>query len=360
MGSQHAVGGFSSPLHIHALRALIHEGTHMTNLKLPRRQFLQLATGAAALSGVSRVAWAQAYPSHPITMVVPAPPGGATDVIGRIVAGRIAPSLGQSVIIENVTGAGGSIGVGRVARSAPDGHTLGIGQSATHVLNGATYALQYDLLKDFEPVALLSTTPYMLVAKNAVPAKDLKEFIAWLKANPDKASQGTPGVGSMPHVSGVLFQKETGTRFQFVPYRGGAPALQDLVAGNVDMMITDPTTSLSQVRAGRIKAYAIAAKTRLAVAPEIPTVDEAGLPGFYASLWHGLWRPKGTPKNITVKLSTAVMDALADPAVRSRLAEIGQEIFPHDRQTSEALGALQKADIEKWWPIIKAAKIKGE
>jgi tripartite-type tricarboxylate transporter receptor subunit TctC len=227
------------------------------------------------------------------------------------------------------------------------------------VLNGATYALKYDLLNDFEPVALLSTAPFILAANNTVPAKDLKEFIIWLKANPDKASQGTP-VGSLPHVGGVLFQKDTGTRFQFVPYRGGAPALQDLVAGNIDMLITDPTTSLPQVRAGRIKAYAITAKTRLALAPEIPTVDEAGLPGFYLSLWHGLWLPKGTPKDIPVKLNTAVMDALANPAVRGRLADIGQEIFPQDQQTPEALRAFQKSEIEKWWPIVKAANIKGE
>jgi tripartite-type tricarboxylate transporter receptor subunit TctC len=261
-------------------------------MQIPRRKFLHLAVGTAALPVVTRFARAQTYPSRPITMVVPFPPGGATDVIGRIVAERIAASLGKSVIIENVTGAGGNIGVGRVARAAPDGYTLGIGQSATHVLNGATYTLPYDLLNDFEPVALLSTAPFMLVAKSAVPAKDLREFIAWLKANPDKASQGIPGVGSMPHVGGVLFQKETGTRFQFVPYRGGAPALQDLVAGNIDMMITDPTTSFSQVRAGRIKAYAVAAKTRLALAPEVPTVDEAGLPGFYVSFWLGFGCPR--------------------------------------------------------------------
>jgi tripartite-type tricarboxylate transporter receptor subunit TctC len=292
-------------------------------------------------------------------MVVPFPPGGGTDVIARIVAERIAALLGQSVIVENVTGAGGNIGAGRVARASPDGYTIGIGQSATHVFNGATYVLPYDLLNDFEPVALLSTTPFMLVAKSALPAKDLREFIAWLKANPDKASQGTP-VGSVPHVAGVLFQKETGTRFQFVPYRGGAPALQDLVAGNIDMLITDPTTSLSQARAGRIKAFAVAAKARLALAPDIPTVDEAGLPGFYASLWDGLWLPKSTPKNITLKLNVAVMDALADPRVRARLAEIGQQIFPREQQTPEALAALQKAEIEKWWPIIKAAKIKLE
>jgi tripartite-type tricarboxylate transporter receptor subunit TctC len=284
-------------------------------------------------------------------LVVPFPPGGTTDVVGRIMAKRMAELLGQSVIVENVTGAGGNIGVGRVVRAAPNGYTLCIGQSATHVLNGATYLLQYDLLNDFEPVALLSTTQFMFAAKNSLPAKNLRELIAWV---------GTPGVGSLPHVSGVLFQKETGTRFQFVPYRGGAPAIQDLVAGNIDMTITDPTTSLPHVRAGTIKAYAIAAKTRLAVAPEIPTVDEAGLPGFYVSFWHGLWAPKGMPKNITVQLNAAVMDALADPSVRQRLADVGQDVFPREQQTPEALVAFQKAEIEKWWPIIKAANIKAE
>jgi tripartite-type tricarboxylate transporter receptor subunit TctC len=216
------------------------------------------------------------------------------------------------------------------------------------------------LLNDFQPIALLSTTQFMFVAENSLPGMDLGEFIAWLKANPDKASQGTPGVGSLPHVSGVLFHKETGTRFQFVPYRGGAPSIQDLVAGNIDMTISDPTTSLSQVRAGTIKAYAVAAKTRLAVAPEIPTVDEAGLPGFYVSFWHGLWAPRGTPKNITAQLNAAVMDALADSSLRQRLADVGQEIFPPEQQTPEALGTFQKAEIEKWWPIIREAGIKAK
>jgi tripartite-type tricarboxylate transporter receptor subunit TctC len=330
-------------------------------MQLPhRRQFLHLAGGAAALPAVSRIAWAQTYPTQPITIVVPFAPGGATDVIGRILAERIAASVGKPVIVENTTGAGGNIGVGRVARATPNGYTLGIGQTGSHVLNGAAYALPYDLIKDFEPVGLISITPFMLVARNGIPAKDLKEFITWLKANPDRASQGTVGPGSMPHVGGLLFQKQSGTRYQFIPYRGAAPALQDLVAGNIDMMITDPTTSLSQVRAGRAKAYAVAAKTRLALAPDIPTVDEAGLPGFYASLWHGLWFPKGTPNDITVKLNAVVMAALNDPAVRARLADVGQEVFPRDQQTPEALAAYQKAEIEKWWPIIKEAGIKGE
>jgi tripartite-type tricarboxylate transporter receptor subunit TctC len=328
--------------------------------RLGRRQFLHLAAGATALPTVSRIAWAQAYPSRPITIVVAFPPGGATDVIGRAMAERLKSSLGQPVIVENVTGAAGTLAVGRVARAAPDGYMLSIGQNGSHVVRGATYALPYDLLNDLEPVALLSTGPFVLTARKTMPANDLKGLIAWLKANPDKATLGHAGTGGLAHIAGVFFQRETGTRFGFVPYRGIAPAIQDLVAGQIDMAISDPVASLPQVRAGTIKAYGVTAKTRLTSAPDIPTLDEAGLPGFDISQWHGLWLPKGTPKSIIAKLNAAVMNALADPAVRARLADLGQEIFPRDRQTPEALGAFQKAEIEKWWPIIKAANIKGE
>jgi tripartite-type tricarboxylate transporter receptor subunit TctC len=267
--------------------------------------------------------------------------------------------LGQPVIIENVTGAGGSIAVGRVARAAPDGYTLSAGQNGSHVMNGATYALPYDLLNDFEPVALLSITPLLILAKKAVPADDLRGLIAWLKANPDKAFLGHAGNGGIVHIAGIRFQKETGTRFGFVPYRGAAPVLQDLVAGQIDLHFGDPT-SVAQVRAGRVKAYAVAAHARLSSAPDIPTVDEAGLPGFYVSVWNGLWVPKRTPQNIIAKLNAAVVEALADPGVRARLADLGQEIFPRDQQTPEALRAFRRAEIEKWWPIIKAAGIKAE
>jgi len=329
-------------------------------MKLPRRQFLHLAAGAVALPALSRVAAAQTYPTRPITIVVPFAAGGATDVIGRTMAERMRASLGQPVIIENVTGAAGSIAVGRVARAVPDGYTLSMGNWGTHVLNGALYPLPYDLQKDLEPVALLSGNPLLIVTKKAMPADDLKSLIAWLQANPDKAAAGTAGLGGTSHVGGVFFQKETHTRFQFVPYRGAAPALQDLVAGQIDLMFDNPTSSLPLVRAGSIKAYAITAKARLASAPDIPTVDEAGFPGFYISNWTALWAPKATPKEVIAKLNTAIVDGLADTNVRKGLADLGQVVFPRDQQTPEALEAFQKAEIEKWWPIIKAANIRGE
>jgi tripartite-type tricarboxylate transporter receptor subunit TctC len=314
-----------------------------------RRMFLASFVFAAALGNVA-IAAEQVYPSRPITIVVPFAAGGPTDTIARIVAEHMRVSLGQPVILENVAGAAGSIGAGRVARAARDGYTLVIGVWGTHVLNGAIYALQYDLLKDFEPISLLASNPMVIVAKKVMPAKDLMELIAWLKANPDRAS----------HVAAIFFQKETGTRFQFVPYRGLAPAMQDLVAGQIDLMIDNPATSLPQARAGTIKAYATTAKARLAAAPDIPTADEAGLPGFNVSQWTALWAPNGTPKDIIAKLNEAVVEALADTNVIARLADLGQYIPPREQQTPEALRAYQKAEIEKWWPIIKAAGIKAE
>jgi tripartite-type tricarboxylate transporter receptor subunit TctC len=326
----------------------------------PRRRFLSLAAGAAALPAVSRIARAQAYPTRPITMVVSFAAGGTADVVARVLAERMRTSMGQPIIVENIGGANGTIGVGRVARAAPDGYTLSMGSWTTHVVNGAIYPLQYDTFRDFAPISLISTQPYLVIAKKAMPANDLQGLIAWLKANPNKASSGTSGVGSPSHVSGILFQNITGTRFQFVPYRGGGPAIQDLVAGQFDFMFASAGDSGEQVRGRSIKAFAVMAENRLASAPNIPTVDEAGLPGFYHTVWSGLWAPRGTSKNVIDKLNTAVVEALADESVRARLASLGQEIYPRQHQTPEALGALQKAEIEKWWPIIKAAGIRAQ
>jgi tripartite-type tricarboxylate transporter receptor subunit TctC len=329
-------------------------------MKLPRRQFLRLAAGAAALLELSCVAKAQPYPAKPITLIVPFAAGGSTDALARIMAERMRTSLGQTIVIENAGGGAGSIAVGRVARAVGDGYTLSIGHWGTHVVNGATYSLQYDLLRDLAPIALLATTPALINSKNALPAKNLLELIAWLKANPDKATQGSGGSGSAAHIQGILFQQRTDTRFQHVPYRGGGPALQDLVAGQIDLMVDQAANSIAQVRAGKIRAYAVAAKTRMESDPDIPTVDEAGVPGLYMSVWHGIWAPSTTPKDVIARINSAVVEALADPTVRRRFAEITQDTPSRSEQSPEALGAYQKAEIEKWWPIIKAANIKGE
>jgi tripartite-type tricarboxylate transporter receptor subunit TctC len=293
-------------------------------------------------------------------LVVPFAPGGANDVIGRVLAPKMRASLGQSIIIETVAGAGGSVGTGRVARAAPDGYTFIVGNVGTHVTNGAVYELKYDVLNDFEPVSLVATQPFLIVAKKAMPTDDLRGLIAWLKANPGKASVGTAGVGATDHVGGALFQALTGTHFQFVPYRGGGPAVQDLVAGQLDIMVESPSITLPQVRSGQLKALAVAGETRLAAAPEVPTVDEAGLPGFYVPFWVGLWAPKGTPKDVIAKLNSAAVTALADPTVSTLLTDLGFEIYSRDQQTPEALTAYQKAEIKKWWPIIKEFGIKAE
>ncbi len=329
-------------------------------MRLPRRAFLQLPMGAAASLVGSRIAHAQVYPSRAITMIVPFPAGGPSDTVARIMAERMGISLGQSVIVDNVSGASGSIGVGRAVRAGADGYTLSFGSWSTHVVNVAILALPYDPVNDLRPVGLIVDSPLLIVTRKDMPAQDLSELIAWLKANPDRASQGTAGVASASHLAGVLFQKETGTRFQFVPYRGLAPALQDLLAGRTDLMFDLVANSLPQLRAGNIKAYAVTARRRLTAAPNIPTVDEVGLSGFYVSSWQALWAPKATPKSIIDKLNAAVVDALSDPAIRRRLVDLGQEIPAREQQTPEALGIRQTAELETWRPIIKAADIKAE
>jgi tripartite-type tricarboxylate transporter receptor subunit TctC len=303
---------------------------------------------------------AQPYPSRPITVVVPFPAGGPTDAIVRILGERMRGSLGQPLVVEYVTGAAGTIGVGRVARAAPDGYTMVIGHLATHVMNAAVYPLNYDVVKDFAPVARLPSNTFFLVSKSAVPANNLTELIAWVKANQGRVTFGMPGANTMPHIAGITFQTMTATRFPFVPYRGAAPAMQDLIAGQIDLMVDQVQNSLAHVRAGRIKAYAVTAPNRAPSAPEIPSVDEAGLPGLHVALWYGFWLPAATPPEIIARLNAAVVDAYADPTVRARLAELDLDIPPPDQQTPAALGALQKAEIEKWSPIVKAAGLKPE
>ena len=319
-----------------------------------------LLAAVAVLAGSIPVASGQTFPSRTLTLIVPFSAGGPTDTIGRIMAQRMGAALGQTVVVENVTGAGGTIAGARVARAAPDGYTLDIGHLGTHVINGAIYELQYDVLKDFEPVAMIAANPQLIVARKSIPAKDLKELIAWVKANRDKVSVAIGGFGSPSHVAVVYFQNIIGLKVQIVPYRGAAPAMNDLLAGHVDMMFDQAANSLPQVRAGTIRAYAVTARARLAAAPDIPTVDEAGLDKFYMSIWHGIWAPRGTPRNATARLNAAIVESLADPAVRRRLVDLGQEIPAREQQTPEYLAAYHKAEIEKWWPMIKAAGVKGE
>jgi tripartite-type tricarboxylate transporter receptor subunit TctC len=318
---------------------------------------LCLALAVALLAGVGSAA-AQVYPSRPVTVIVGFPPGGATTLLARILAEHMKETLGQPIIVENVAGAGGSLSVNRVVRAPPDGHTLSFGNWASHVGAGAVYPVSYDARTDLAPIARVADTPLWVVARKDLPANDLRELIAWLKANPDKASAATVGPGSGSHLCGIYLQNNTGVRFQFVPYRGGAPAMQDLVSGQVDMMCDMSSNSLPWVRGGQVKALAVMAKERWFGAPDVPTVDEMGVPGIYVSFWHGLWAPKGTPADVIGRLNGAVVKALADATVRKRFADQGQEIPPPDQQTPQALMAYHKADIDKWWPLIKAANIK--
>ncbi|HXM81654.1 MAG TPA: tripartite tricarboxylate transporter substrate-binding protein [Burkholderiales bacterium] len=302
--------------------------------------------------------FAQNFPTRPVTIVVPFSAGGPTDTIARIMAERMTKSLGQTVVVENVTGAGGNIGVSRVVRAAPDGYMVSIGHIGPHVINGAMYQLEYDLLRDLAPVGMFVTNPQIVVSKNGLPSKDLKSLIEYARSTP--ISIATGGAGTPSHIGAVYFQKLTGGAAQIVHYRGGAPASADVMAGHVDMFFDQAANALPQIRSGRVRAYAVTQATRLSVAPDVPTVDEAGMPGYYMAVWHGFWVPRGTPSPVVARLNSAMVDAAADERVRKRLMDIGQEILPRDKQTSEALGAHQKAEIEKWWPIIKSAGIKAD
>jgi tripartite-type tricarboxylate transporter receptor subunit TctC len=326
----------------------------------PRRRFLRLAASSVTLASLTRQARAQTYPARPITMIVPATAGGPTDAIARVLSERLTAALGQTVLVDNVAGAAGSIGVGKVARATPDGYTLGIGQWSHYVLNGATYALPYDLVADFAPIAMLVTGPLLVVSRKDLPANDLSSLIAWLKASAGKATAGTGGIGTPGHIAGIFFERMTGTQFQFVPYRGTAPAIRDLMSGQIDIMIDQASNVLPHLRAATIKGFAVMSNERLPSAPDVPTVDEAGLPGLHVSVWHGLWAPKATPVDVITRLNAAVVKSLGEQGTREKLAALGQDIPPREQQTPEALAAYQKAEIEKWWPIVKAAGIKAE
>ena len=312
------------------------------------------------LAGAGPAAAQDNYPNRPINMIVPLAPGGSTDVLGRIMAKAMSQNLGQPVVVENVSGAAGTIGVTRAERSTPDGYTILWGMWGTNVANGAIYNLGFDLLNDFEPIALVATQPFLIDARKTMPANNLKELVAWLKANGDKTTMGTSGVGSPSHVAGVLMENMLGLHWQMVAYRSAGLATNDLLAGITDLQLDTPAVSLPHVRAGALKAYAVTAPKRIAIAPEIPTTDEAGMPGYYFFFWHALWAPKGTPKAVIAKLNTAVQAGLADEQTRKRLLDLGQDIYPPEQRTPEALHAFQKAEIEKWWPIIKAAGIKPQ
>jgi tripartite-type tricarboxylate transporter receptor subunit TctC len=326
-------------------------------VKFSRRRFL---AAAAAMPAVPRLAMAEAYPTRPVTIIVPFAAGGPSDAMARILGEHMSRTLGQSFLVENVTGAGGSIGVGRAVRSAPDGYTISFGHLGTHVFNGAIYRLPYDLVTDLEPLALLPSNPMVVVSKKTAPAKTLTELIAWLKANDSKITAGTAGAGSGSHIAGVYFADLARINLQYVPYRGTGPALNDLMAGQIDIMVDQTSNSMQQIRAGNIRAYAVSDKKRLVAAPDIPTAAEAGLPGFQMVLWSGLWMPKGTSPDVIGKLNAAVVAAMADAAVRQRFETLGLELPPPDQETPQALGLLHKAEIAKWWPILKAADIRGE
>jgi tripartite-type tricarboxylate transporter receptor subunit TctC len=312
----------------------------------------------AALTAAISPAWADSYPSRPVTVIVPFAAGGPTDVLTRIITDKMKAPLGQPIVVEDAGGAGGSIGVGRVAHAAPDGYTLSIGNNGSNLLTGALYSLNFDVIKDFAPVALMTSNPQIVVSRKTIPAANLKELLAWLKDNQKTVSVGLGG--PVAQVSAINFETMTSMQFQLVPYRGAAPAMQDLIAGHIDFMVDQLSNSVPQIKADTIRAYAVAASTRSPAVPDIPTTDEAGLPGFYGALWHGLWAPKGTPPEVIAKLAAAARQALTDPTVKARLADLGQEIVPVAHQNPAALAAYQQAEMDKWYPIVKAAGMKGE
>jgi len=320
----------------------------------------RIAVYFAALITAVLPAFSQTYPTRPVTLIVPFAAGGPTDTIARIMGERMGRTLGQPVIVENVTGAGGSIAVNKVAHATPDGYMLGIGHIGTHVIVEAIQPVQFDVLKDLDPVGMICSNPQLLIAKMSTPSKNLKEFMEYVKANENKVTAGTGGAGTPAHLSAVYFQQKTGANFQIVHYRGAAPATQDVIAGHIDMNFDQAANSIPQYKGGKVKAFAVTGPKRLAAAPDVPTVDEAGLPGFYMSVWHGVWAPHGTPPAAIARLNAAMVEALADPAVRKRLEDLGQDITPTEQQTPAALGAHHKAEIEKWWPLIKTAGIKSE
>ena len=323
-------------------------------------RMITLAAALLAAFAFAAPASAENYPTRAITVVVPFAAGGPSDVMMRILAERMKVSLGQPIVIEDITGAGGSIGVGRVVHSAPDGYTVSFGHLGTHVANGAIYKLGYDLVTDLDPVVRLPSNPMIIVSRKGVPAKTLKELLDWMKSRPEGATAGTAGAGSGSHIAGLALQNATGLKLQFVPYRGTGPAMNDLVAGQIDIIVDQLSNSINQVRAGGIRGYAVTDSKRAGEAPEIPTTDEAGLPGFHMTLWSGLWVPKGTPKEIIAKLNAAAIDALNDPQTKKQLEKLGLQMPSPDQLTPEALGAWQKEEIAKWWPMIKAANVKVE
>ena len=318
----------------------------------------RVAVAFAAAASLS--AAAQGYPNRPITLVVPFAAGGPTDTIGRIIGERVGKTLGQTVVVENVAGAGGTIAVQKVVRSAPDGYTFFIGHNGPMVIAPAMQSVHFDVMTDLEPVAMVASNPQIILSHPSIPAKNLKELIAYCKANGDKVSAGTGGPGTPAHISVVYFANAIGAPVQPIHYKGSGPAMQDLIAGHIQLGFEQAINAIPHIRSGRARPYAVTAKERLASAPDIPTVDEAGLPNFYMAIWHGFWVPKGTPREVTAKLNAAIREALADPGVRKRLEDLGQEIPAADQQTPEALRAFHKAEVDKWWPVIKSAGIKAD